>query len=103
MFYLARQFLESKSNFEVLGGIVSPCHPTLVRQKFRQRPKEIVPPKHRLAMARLSVGDSAWLTVDPWEITRRRVLDYLAVLDHVRVSKNYQVSKKIAAVIILIA
>ena len=35
-------------------------------------------------MARLSVGDSAWLTVDPWEITRRRVLDYLSVLDHVK-------------------
>ena len=108
MFYLARQFLEvreallkrsrhstvlippfafssqGKSRFEVLGGIVSPCHPTAVRQKFRQRPKEIIPPKHRLAMARLSVGDSAWLTVDPWEITRRRVLDYLSVLDHVR-------------------
>ena len=84
MFYLARQFLEMHSNFEVLGGIVSPSHPTSVRQKFRQKPKEIIPPKHRLAMARVSVGDSAWLTVDPWEITRRRVLDYLAVLDHVR-------------------
>jgi len=35
-------------------------------------------------MARAAVGDSAWLTVDPWEITRRRVLDYLSVLDHVR-------------------
>ncbi|GMH92543.1 hypothetical protein TrST_g7253 [Triparma strigata] len=84
MFYLARQFLEGHSRFEVLGGIVSPCHPTAVRQKFRQKPREIIPPKHRLAMARLSVGDSAWLTVDPWEITRRRVLDYLSVLDHVR-------------------
>ena len=31
---------------------------------------------------------SAWLTVDPWEITRRRVLDYLSVLDHVREMVN---------------
>jgi len=84
MFYLARQFLEGHSSFEVLGGIVSPSHSTAVRQKFRQKPKEIIPPKHRLSMARLTVGDSAWLTVDPWEITRRRVLDYLSVLDHVR-------------------
>jgi nicotinic acid mononucleotide adenylyltransferase len=84
MFYLARQFLEGHSHFEVLGGIVSPSHPTAVRQKFRQKPKEIIPPKHRLAMARAAVGDSAWLTVDPWEITRRRVLDYTSVLDHVR-------------------
>ena len=57
MFYLARQFLEGHSHFEVLGGIVSPSHSTAVRQKFRQKPKEIIPPKHRLAMARLSVGD----------------------------------------------
>jgi len=88
MFYLARQFLEGHSHFEVLGGIVSPSHPTAVRQKFRQKPKEIIPPKHRLAMARAAVGDSAWLTVDPWEITRRRVLDYLSVLDHVREMVN---------------
>eukprot|EP00520_Triparma_pacifica_P009530 CAMPEP_0118667534 /NCGR_PEP_ID=MMETSP0785-20121206/19842_1 /TAXON_ID=91992 /ORGANISM="Bolidomonas pacifica, Strain CCMP 1866" /LENGTH=747 /DNA_ID=CAMNT_0006562003 /DNA_START=90 /DNA_END=2333 /DNA_ORIENTATION=+ len=84
MFYLARSFLEGHSHFEVLGGIVSLCHQTVVRQKFRQKPKEIIPPKHRLSMARLAVGDSAWLTVDPWEITRRRVLDYLSVLDHIR-------------------
>jgi len=84
MFYLARSFLEGHSHFEVLGGIVSLCHQTTVRQKFRQKPKEIIPPKHRLSMARLAVGDSAWLTVDPWEITRRRVLDYLSVLDHIR-------------------
>ena len=35
MFYLARQFLEGHSHFEVLGGIVSPSHPTAVRSKFR--------------------------------------------------------------------
>jgi nicotinic acid mononucleotide adenylyltransferase len=84
MFYLARSFLENHSHFEVLGGIVSLNHQTTVRQKFRQKPKEIIPTKHRLSMARLAVGDSAWLTVDPWEITRRRVLDYLSVLDHIR-------------------
>ena len=84
MFYLARNFLENHSHFEVLGGIVSLNHQTTVRQKFRQKPKEIIPTKHRLSMARLAVGDSAWLTVDPWEITRRRVLDYLSVLDHIR-------------------
>ena len=107
-------------------------------------PKEIIPPKHRLAMARAAVGDSTvgfvrhtssarslpsflpsfflsflpsflpsvsfslpivllsrffcslfycafhlsipgqWLTVDPWEITRKRVMDYMSVLDHVQ-------------------
>ena len=35
-------------------------------------------------MARAAVGGSPWLTVDSWEITRRRILDYLSTLDHVR-------------------
>jgi len=46
--------------------------------------KEIIPPRHRLNMARLLVGDSLWLSVDAWEITRRRIMDYLSVLHHVR-------------------
>lgn len=25
-----------------------------------------------------------WLTVDPWEITRKRVMDYMSVLEHVQ-------------------
>ena len=35
-------------------------------------------------MARAAVGGSPWLTVDSWEITRRRILDYLSTLDHIR-------------------
>jgi len=83
-FYIARKYLEEHTTYEVLGGLVSPAHATEVRSKYRQRPREIIPPKHRLAMARKAVGDSTWLTVDPWEITRRRVMDYLSVLDHVQ-------------------
>lgn len=40
----------------VVGGIVSPSHPTLVRQRHRVRAAEIIPPKHRLSMARAAVG-----------------------------------------------
>ena len=67
----------------MLGGIISPGHATQVRSRNRARPMEIIPPKHRLAIARASVGESSWLTVDPWEITRRRTMDYLSVLEHV--------------------
>lgn len=35
-------------------------------------------------MARAVVGDSSWLTVDAWEVTRRRTLDYFFVLEHAR-------------------
>jgi hypothetical protein len=33
---------------------------------------------------RCAVGESSWLVVDPWEITRRRVMDYLSVLKRAR-------------------
>ncbi|CAM9123895.1 unnamed protein product, partial [Choristocarpus tenellus] len=83
-FYLARHFLEEHVGMKVVGGIVSPSHPTLVRQRYRVKAAEIIPPKHRLAMARAAVGNNSWLTVDPWEITRRRIMDYMSVLEHVR-------------------
>mmetsp|Transcript_35353 Transcript_35353/g.46677 ORF Transcript_35353/g.46677 Transcript_35353/m.46677 type:complete len:299 (-) Transcript_35353:233-1129(-) len=83
MFYVARRFLEERTEGEVVGGVVSPSHPTLVRQKYRTRPREIIPPRHRLQITKIAVGESSWLTVDPWEITRRRIMDYLSVLDHV--------------------
>ena len=82
--YLARSFLERQAGVEVVGGIISPGHTTLVRQKQRRTSGQILPPRHRLNMARLLVGSSRWLTVDAWEITRRRIMDYLSLLGHVR-------------------
>lgn len=81
-FYIAKQCIESGSNMYVLGSLLSPSHHSLVRQKFRTCPAEIIPAPHRLAVAQLSVKDSIWVSVDPWEITRRRVMDYLSVLEH---------------------
>ena len=81
-FFIAKQCIESGSNMFVLGSLLSPSHHSLVRQKFRTCPGEILPDPHRLAIAQLSVKDSIWVSVDPWEITRRRVMDYLSVLDH---------------------
>lgn len=81
-FYIAKQCIESGSNMFVLGSLLSPSHHSLVRQKFRTCPAEIIPAPHRLAVAQLSVKDSIWVSVDPWEITRRRVMDYLSVLEH---------------------
>jgi len=68
--YIARKYLEERTEFEVLGGLISPQHATTVRGRYRQMRSHIIPPKHRLAMARAAVGASTWLTVDPWEITR---------------------------------
>ncbi|CAM9545854.1 unnamed protein product [Chrysoparadoxa australica] len=83
-FYLARLFLEDRMGMNVIGAALSPSHPTLVRQRLRARPCEIIPPKHRLAMARAAVGESKWLVVDPWEITRRRVMDHMSIMEHAK-------------------
>lgn len=83
-FFIAKQCIESSSsNMYVLGSLISPSHPDLVRQRYRSFPREIIPAPHRLAIAQLSVKDSIWVNVDPWEITRRRVMDYLSILEHV--------------------
>ena len=82
-FFIAKQCIESQSDIFVLGSLLSPAHPHLVRQRFRSFPSEILPAPHRLAIAQLCVKDSMWVNVDPWEITRRRVMDYLSLLEHV--------------------
>jgi hypothetical protein len=43
---------------------------------------QIIPCPHRLAIAQLCVEDSKWLSIDPWEITRKRAMDYLSLLEH---------------------
>jgi len=81
-FFLAKQFLESHSEYVVLGSILSPGHPSLVRQRYRTCPLEALPPLHRLALAQMCVERSKWMSVDPWEITRRRSMDYSSLLEH---------------------
>jgi nicotinic acid mononucleotide adenylyltransferase len=83
-YFIAKQELESRHGYIILGSLLSPAHGVTVRERYRtHHVSEIIPSPHRLAMAQLMVQDSKWLTVDPWEITRRRPMDYLALLDHV--------------------
>eukprot|EP01038_Epipyxis_sp_PR26KG_P005965 gene5965-8219_t len=81
-FFLAKQYLESKLGFTVLGSLLSPAHSATVRERYRTNPSEIIPSPHRLAVAQLLVQNSKWLSIDPWEITRRRAMDYLSLLEH---------------------
>ncbi|OQR87885.1 hypothetical protein ACHHYP_07903 [Achlya hypogyna] len=97
-FYVARQHIESNYKFPVVGAIISPCHDTygvsaarispvidlVVRTKNRRKPREMIPKSHRLGMLEAATMSSSWIEVDKWEITRRRVLDYLSTLTHVR-------------------
>ncbi|TYZ59590.1 hypothetical protein PybrP1_007661 [[Pythium] brassicae (nom. inval.)] len=83
-FYVARQFVESNYKFPVVGAFFSPSHDTYVRAKNRVNPREMITKRHRLALLEAAVASSTWIEVDKWEITRRRVLDYLSTLTHVR-------------------
>jgi hypothetical protein len=83
-FYLTRQFFEKHTDYRVVCGLMSPAHQDCVRTKTRRTPNQIIAAKHRLEMCRCAVKGSSWLDVDRWEITRRRAMDYLSVLQHVR-------------------
>jgi len=83
-FYLAKQYLESRSDIFILGSLVSPTHGTCVRERYRTTADEILPTPHRLALSQLLVTDSKWLTIDPWEATRKCAMDYLSLLEHTR-------------------
>lgn len=83
-FYVARQYVESNYKFPVVGAFISPSHDTYVRVKNRRKPHEMITKRHRLGIIETAVASSSWIEVDKWEITRRRVLDYLSTLNHVR-------------------
>jgi len=83
-YFVAKQYLEGTAGFIVLGSLLSPSHGMTVRERYRTHPAEIIPAPHRLAIAQLMVQESRWLAVDPWEITRRRPMDYLSLLQHTR-------------------
>lgn len=82
--YVARQYVESNYKFPVVGAFISPSHDTFVRVKNRRNPREMITKRHRIALIETAVASSSWIEVNKWEITRRRVLDYLSTLTHVR-------------------
>ncbi|EEY70670.1 uncharacterized protein PITG_06147 [Phytophthora infestans T30-4] len=83
-FYVARQYVEANYKFPVVGAFISPSHDTFVRVKNRRNTPDMVTKRHRLALIETAVASSSWIEVDKWEITRRRVLDYLSTLTHIR-------------------
>ena len=80
-FYLARKHLE-KAGYIVLGTLLSPLHGINVREKYRNYPSEIIPSPHRLIVSQLMVQNDKFISIDPWEMSRKRAMDYLSVLQH---------------------
>jgi nicotinic acid mononucleotide adenylyltransferase len=99
-FVLAKKYLEQHVGLVVLGSFLSPAHGGTVRERYRTNASEIIPGPHRLAIAQLMVEDSRWLTVDPWEISRRRAMDYLSLLQHVQeiLANRFDVEVKVVYV-----
>merc|ERR1711865_730576 len=83
---IARQFFAHHTDYRVIGGIMSPSHDTLVRHKTRRVPREMMSSRHRLGMCQAAAQGSSWIAVDRWEVTRRRIMDYLSTLAHVQAS-----------------
>ncbi|KAI3375074.1 hypothetical protein L3Q82_021592 [Scortum barcoo] len=60
LFELARDHMHSTGQYQVVGGIVSPVSDGYGKQG-------LVPAEHRIAMAKLALQSSNWVTVDEWE------------------------------------
>nr|XP_046264538.1 uncharacterized protein LOC124069421 [Scatophagus argus] len=60
LFELARDHMHSTGLYQVVGGIVSPVSDSYGKQG-------LVLAKHRIAMAKLALLSSNWVTVDEWE------------------------------------
>ncbi|XP_061879633.1 nicotinamide/nicotinic acid mononucleotide adenylyltransferase 3-like [Entelurus aequoreus] len=60
LFELARDHLHSTGQYQVVGGIVSPVSDSYGKQGLALA-------KHRIAMARIALQSSNWVTVDEWE------------------------------------
>ncbi|XP_051984868.1 nicotinamide/nicotinic acid mononucleotide adenylyltransferase 3 isoform X2 [Xyrauchen texanus] len=60
LFELARDHMHQTGLYRVVGGIVSPVSDCYGKQG-------LVASKHRLAMARLALQSSDWVTVNDWE------------------------------------
>ncbi|KAG5847539.1 hypothetical protein ANANG_G00127150 [Anguilla anguilla] len=60
LFELARDHMHQTGQFQVVGGILSPVSDVYGKQG-------LAPARHRVAMARLALGNSDWVRVDDWE------------------------------------
>ncbi|KAI0997956.1 hypothetical protein K3495_g10236 [Podosphaera aphanis] len=76
MFVLSRDFARFNTNFEVMGGYISP-----VSDSYKKA--GLVDAVHRLKMCELAVNETQdWLMVDPWEAQQTRYMPTAQVLDH---------------------
>jgi nicotinamide mononucleotide adenylyltransferase len=82
MFEMARDHARLSTNFEVVGGYLSP-----VNDSYRK--SGLVSARHRVAMCELACRRSSdWVMLDPWEATQPDYTPTAAVLDHYKAEIN---------------
>ncbi|KAI2636721.1 nicotinamide mononucleotide adenylyltransferase [Xylaria nigripes] len=76
MFEMANDYCRMNTNFEVIGGYLSP-----VSDAYKKA--GLAPSHHRVRMCELATEEtSAWLMIDPWEAIQPGYSPTAAVLDH---------------------
>ncbi|XP_023660643.2 nicotinamide/nicotinic acid mononucleotide adenylyltransferase 1-like [Paramormyrops kingsleyae] len=77
MFEGAREHLQTKGQYEVVKGIISP-----VADGYNK--KGLIEASHRVEMAKLAVENHSWIEVDSWESRQAEWLETVKVLRHHR-------------------
>ncbi|NXA47761.1 NMNA3 adenylyltransferase, partial [Nothocercus julius] len=86
LFELARDHLHQTGQYEVIEGIVFP-------DSDNYRNQGLVPPRHRVAMAKLALETSAWIRVDPWESEQETGTETVKVL---RTTSGYNLLRNLS-------
>uniref|UniRef100_A0A8D3BVV6 Nicotinamide nucleotide adenylyltransferase 3 n=1 Tax=Scophthalmus maximus TaxID=52904 RepID=A0A8D3BVV6_SCOMX len=77
LFELARDHMHSTGQYQVVGGIVSPVSDSYGKQGLVQA-------EHRIAMAKLALRSSNWVTVDEWESIKHLYCNIRGELPHLK-------------------
>ncbi|KAG0645740.1 Nicotinamide nicotinic acid mononucleotide adenylyltransferase 1 [Hyphodiscus hymeniophilus] len=75
MFEMAADFAKFNTEFEILGGYLSP-----VGDAYKKA--GLASARHRLRMCELAVDSGSWVMVDPWEAVHPEYMPTAQVLDH---------------------
>lgn len=77
MFEIAKHHLMIKKNITVEKGIISPANDSYARIK-----PSLSPARHRLAMIKLALSDTKWISCEPWETEQNEWILTLPALRH---------------------
>lgn len=75
MFEMCKDWVKQHTNYEVVGGYLSPVSDAYKKQG-------LVSAQHRIEMCSLAVQESNWIMVDDWEAIKPEYTRTALVLDH---------------------